>query len=224
MTSLLSGEIKTELTVGEFLSYHKNEVGVICKYVTLHDLFQSQVNQQVQILDEKTKELSLLNHAEEFAKQGAAGAKKLGTAAKQQLLKPVDKLTGDRNNTIVRENSIIDSQLDSSRLRDKPLKSEVGRSLNENSNDARTEFDMSAGGNTEVIRIGSDSNILDRQSQSQINEDLSTPLLQDIDVVENDDLELNLSATLMNKSNEGQNSGFRDRLKKIVLEGPKVNK
>ena len=176
MTSLLSGEIKTELTVGEFLSYHKNEVGVICKYVTLHDLFQSQVNHQVQILDEKTKELGLLDHAEELAKQGAAGAKKFGTAAKQQLLKPVDKLTGDRSNTI-RENSIIDSQVDSSRTRDKPLKSEVGKSLHDIPNDAKTEFDLSAGANTEVIKNVSDTNIVDRQSQSQINEDLSTPLL-----------------------------------------------
>ena len=28
-----------EPTIGQILSYHKNEVGVICKYVTLYDLF-----------------------------------------------------------------------------------------------------------------------------------------------------------------------------------------
>ena len=35
-----------EPTIGQILSYSNNEVGVICKYVTLYDLFQSQVNAQ----------------------------------------------------------------------------------------------------------------------------------------------------------------------------------
>ena len=57
------------------------------------------------------------------------------------------------------------------------MKSEVGKSLHDIPNDVKTEFDLSAGANTEVIRNVSDTNIVDRQSQSQINEDLSTPLL-----------------------------------------------
>lgn len=224
---MIEGDGQKELTVGEILSYHKNEVGVICKYVTLHDLFQSQVNQQVQILDEKTKEISILSHAEDLANPIAAGAKKLGTAAKQQFLRPVDKLTGDRNNTVREHNSTVESQLDGSRQRDKPLKSEIGKNLNDNSNacEGKSEFEISAGQNTSELKLGSDVGNVDRQSH--INDDLSTPLLlQDEEPGEADDLELNLSSTMMNKSmtNDGQNSRFMNRLKRIVMEGSKINK
>ena len=43
-SSLLVKDRKDAVTVGQILSYHHNEVNVICKFVNLHDLFQTQVN------------------------------------------------------------------------------------------------------------------------------------------------------------------------------------
>ena len=101
--------------------------------------------------------MSLINHAEELAKQGAAGAKKIGAVAKQQLMRPVDKLTGDRLNT-QRDNSVADSQFD---MTCNAKLSNTARIKNFNDGlsmaDVKTEFDMSATSNGEVVKLTSDA-------------------------------------------------------------------
>ena len=79
-------------------------MGVICKYVTLYDLFQNQVNASILALEEQSQSAGLFMKAEEFAKGGVDGAKKFGdgaikfgNAAKNQLRKPIDLLMVDKS-------------------------------------------------------------------------------------------------------------------------------
>ena len=79
--------------MGQILTYQKNEVGVICKYVTLYDLFQSQVNKHAIELEEQAQNSTFLDNAAEVVQgatkpvkalaQGTAdGAKKIGAFGK----------------------------------------------------------------------------------------------------------------------------------------------
>ena len=77
---------------------------MICKYVTLYDLFQNQVNASTLALEELSQSAGLFEKAEEFAKGGVDGAKKLGgeaikfgNSAKNQLRKPIDMLTVEKS-------------------------------------------------------------------------------------------------------------------------------
>ena len=81
----------------------------------------------MQVLDEQSRDFNLFEKAEEFARGGVDGAKKLGTVAKNQLLKPVDMLAGERNASANTVSGAAESK-ESFKTKLSPRRAEAGKS------------------------------------------------------------------------------------------------